>query len=868
MSPLLDPVWPWSRLWDMLLQVSPAIRVLAALAAIACLPLPVLARSRRRQQAWPPLRGLFTALLAVAGLSLGFVVRHLWPLVWSDAVHVTSSGFVAFFAALGWLLLLLLLLVGPFLLAGLSVTGYAGSGRVRPWRRGLIVGLRLLAFLLALLAVWRPALAQTESDQPRSLLYIVVDRSASMTYQDERGNLSRWKQMMRSIARSGDALGRLLDDHQVEVRWFAFDQDLHEFDPDNPGKPDGKGTDFGAMLRQLFDRRDAHVPLRGLLIISDGADNGVNIPALAEAARWRGVPCTIHTFACGSPSTSPTHKDVAITSVSTAPTPFVPVKGKLRVKLSIDARGYENTRAWVRLFLEGDDGKGKLVDREVTARDVVLPLTTGNEVSLECDAPAQPGEVKVKAVVETPEPDTFPLNNIIETFVTVSKEGISVLLVDRQRWEPNFICDALAEDPRIRVTPVWIRGGKPLPGTEVTRLFSQQEQPYDVIILGDVSLDQLRSIDAQAVAGIVKLVGRGSGLMVLGGYYNLGNGGWQGSPLEPLLPVDLSIREQVEGRVRMLPTEDGARRVPYILRLDSDPKLAEVWKGLARLDGYTRLELSPKRRGTELVLAEARRRDDEKGEPLLVMQNYSAGAGVGKGSVARVLVFGGDTTYRWKRTEKGAPLFDRFWKQVVVWLARQEDAAGSVWVRPDVRRLPARSELGFQVGMRGKGGGPDVRDGKYTVEVETPTGQKVRTPVVRGATENRGTFTATQTPGVYRIRVRGEGTDPSGGKVEGESSARVIVYDEDLEMSRPAADPEFLARLAAAGGGGESLRIEQLAGFLSRLAEQPLDRGKPKQTLRPDWQTRGKSPFLAIFFVVFCVVVCVEWALRRWWGLV
>jgi hypothetical protein len=96
----------------------------------------------------------------------------------------------------------------------------------------------------------------------------------------------------------------------------------------------------------------------------------------------------------------------------------------------------------------------------------------------------------------------------------------------------------------------------------------------------------------------------------------------------------------------------------------------------------------------------------------------------------------------------------------------------------------------------------------------------------------------------------------------------VIVFNEDLEMTRPAADPEFLARLAAAGGGGEALRIEELPNFLNRLAEQPADRGKPRQTLRPDWQTRGRSPFLGIFFVVFCAVVCGEWGLRRWWGLV
>jgi hypothetical protein len=852
MTPIFDPVWPWSRLWEVLLQVPPSVRVLAALAAAASLPLPVLTVVR--------IRGLLTAMSGVVALSLVFLVRHLWPAALADARHATASGLLAWPLGALWVAGLLLLLLGPFLLAGLSVATYVGTPRVSRIRLTAVIGLRLLAFLLALAAVWRPALARSESDQPRSLLYILVDRSRSMTIQDEQSKQSRWEQTLRSIRNSEPALARLLEEHQVEVRWFAFDQELHPFDPDEPGQADGKHTDTGEALRQLFDRRDSQIPLRGLVLISDGADNGISVPALAEAARWRGVPCTIHTFACGNPRTSLKQNDVALTSISTSPSPFVPIKGKMKVKVTIDARGFENARTTVRLFLEGGDGK----DWQVLARDVVLPLTTGNEVTLECDAPATPGEVKVKVTVDVA--DNFEFNNTIETFVTVSKEGISVLLVDRSRFEPVYICDALSEDPRIRVTPLWVRGGKPLAGNEAHRLFEQQEQPYDVIILGDVTLDQLRTIDQKADQRIAKRVGRGSGLLVLGGLANLGNGGWQGSALEPLLPVDLSLREQSDRKVGMLPTERGEALTPYIVRLNEDPKVKEAWeklKDIAKLDGHTLLRLPRKGSGTERILATT---DD--GEPLLVMKQYSAGGAEGKGNPARVLVFGGDTTYRWKRTQKGEQLFNRFWKQVVIWLAKQEDSAGTVWVRPDVRRLPVRNDLGFQVGLRGKGGGPDLREGKYEVVVVTPSGQKVRTPVVRGATENRGTFTATQTPGVYKVVVRGEGKDPSGGVVSGEASARVIVYDEDLEMTRPAADPEFLSRLAAAGGGGEALRVQHLADFLNRLAEQPLERGKPRQVLRPDWQTRGRSPFLGIFFVVFCVVVCVEWGLRRWWGMV
>jgi len=138
---------------------------------------------------------------------------------------------------------------------------------------------------------------------------------------------------------------------------------------------------------------------------------------------------------------------------------------------------------------------------------------------------------------------------------------------------------------------------------------------------------------------------------------------------------------------------------------------------------------------------------------------------------------------------------------------------------------------------------------------------------MRSPTQTRGVVGATRQPGVYRLTVKGEGKDPAGGVVSGESSARVILYDEDLELSRPAADPEFMKKLAAAGGG-EALRVEQLADHLSRLAEEPLDRGKPKMELRPDWRTTGRSAFLVFFFVLFSAVVSLEWGLRRRWGLV
>src|SRR5262249_48919283 len=159
----------------------------------------------------------------------------------------------------------------------------------------------------------------------------------------------------------------------------------------------------------------------------------------------RAAAMPIHTFSVGQANTTPKQDDVAITSISTSPQPFVAMKARLSVRVTIDAHGrYEGKSGTVRLVIENketgkDDpvtvypvsGTGPKEDK----RDAKLERTTGNVVDLVCDAPDKQGEYKVKVTVETDPPDKIPANNVMETFVTVGKVGVTVLLVDRSRAE-------------------------------------------------------------------------------------------------------------------------------------------------------------------------------------------------------------------------------------------------------------------------------------------------------------------------------------------------------------------------------------------------------------------------------------------------
>ncbi len=836
MSFHLDPLWPWSALWSYVSATGPLVSATIAAAALTALALPILAYYKGGLSRRIYLRGLLLVLFVLlVGLSLG-------PSGSMSSLLLRAEG-------MG----LALLAVIPLALVGLTVWTYLGVPGATRRRVGLVLALRLSAFGVVLLALIRPALGFPDRNQLRALLLIALDRSQSMSIQDETANQSRWDVVLRQLRDSTGLLERLRKEQQTDVLFVGFGDKVASLSLDDPGTPAEKRTETGVLLRELYERRQTAQALRGLLILSDGADNGT-VSALAEAQRWRHLPCPVHTFACGKPTTGEHQSDVALTSITPVPAP-VPVKGKLTIKLTIDAPGFEHSTVRLRAFLDG---------KEVVARNEALPLTAGNEVKLECIAPATPGEVRLRVTAEDPnragEPpagDLLPANNTIETFVTVTKGGINVLYVDKRRgFEPQMICDALDRDPRIRRNSVWLSGDRPL-DANAGDLFQFDRQQYDVIILGDVSARQLEAVSPDALAAIHRQVAAGAGLLMLGGYSTFDNGDWKGTQIEPLLPVELSPsrRGQVEDEVRVAPTEAGLRRFAYLLRIDDNKNIATAWEKLPPLEGIVRLG-SPTKLGT--VLATAAGID----LPVLVTANYEKG---------RTLAFAGDTTYRWIRNEQTAQMHSRFWRQMIVWLARQEDAEGSVWVKPDTRRLPLRAELRFSAGVRSKGG-VDLLGGNYHVEVIDPKG--VHTPVAMalGSAEALGVFGKTEQPGEYRIEARASAKDPSTGEVVGNENkpdpavARFLVYDEDVEMAHRAADHEFLTKLAAAGGG-EFHRAEDLPNFLRQLLQDPLSRTKPKVVLWPDWRSTGRSPFLAWLLGAFVTLLCVEWFLRRRWGM-
>ena len=801
-------------------------------------------------------------------------------------------------------------------LAAITVWTYLGHHQATRKRLLIILALRMLALVVALLTALRPSVGVQEEPKVPTTLIISVDDSETMTVKDEVNNQRRIDAVRKTLDKCKPILDELENDLQVKVVMYRFS--TPDFNPEtslyDPNSPcDGKRSDYGTYLNRTFEKWQGERFVRGHLIIGDGADNGLAFPALGQAARWgqRGVPLT--TFVVGSENSDPSAKDLSVTAITADPSP-APIKSKLTVVARVNSYGFTNPKVKARVLFD---------DKVVAVEDVTLSKERDNEIRIPVEAPATPGEVKVRVevgqevvkkvngkdetVIEPLAGELSPLNNFSETYLTITKEGVRVLVIDRLRPENARILDALRGEKRFDL--YFVNRQTELPPTpDELQWLDLEAQACDVVIIGNVSASQLLSADARLLQKITdRVVKKGMGLMFLGGEAAFAGlpAPPDGDPLKrdlafgdliPVVPNPGAIIERVDqatrlpqGRYQTVPTAEGLQR--YVMRVGSDPAQSrQLWDDLNALRGRSRLtglsDFRAKPGNTILAWATADGPPASSGpmpanaHPLLVSQQ------LGEGKSGRILAFAGYDSYLWEtlgqpKTRQGMEIHNRFWKQCVLWLAHQEEEEGQVYARPEFRRLPVGADQVIRVGFKSPSGGDDP-NAELHVKI-LPQGQdsladEERAPlqqVLRDKTGAKVLFKP-PTPGEYTVVVTSPVKDKDGKPVNGpdgkplkhRGTARFIAYPEvSDEMLRVAASPDFMSKLSAQTGG-KALRLEDLPTFLKELKTQPMDVLKPKPKYYPDWRRNHSKGFLTAWFVLFVVLVGTEWGLRRLWGLV
>src|SRR5690606_14640480 len=97
----------------------------------------------------------------------------------------------------------------------------------------------------------------------------------------------------------------------------------------------------------------------------------------------------------------------------------------------------------------------------------------------------------------------------------------------------------LDASPDIKVDYILLQDRNPAARTSLEDRFRRGK--YDVYMIGDVDASQFTKDELQALANVVR---EGAGLIMLGGFHTFGPGGYAGTPLAALLPVEMDPLER------------------------------------------------------------------------------------------------------------------------------------------------------------------------------------------------------------------------------------------------------------------------------------------------------------------------------------
>ena len=722
-------------------------------------------------------------------------------------------------------------------------------GSLSRGRRLALVGLRLIIVLLAVLALLRPTWITTIKEPRTSVLLLLIDASRSMLLPADRSASTRWQAQGTALANSHSELARLAG--KTEIQAFAYDYKLHPLQISGgrltlPAEPAGEQTDIGTTLYETL-RGVQGKRLLAAVLAGDGVQTAFEPQVeTQEAARKLrdDFAAPLYTVTFGQAGDAAQSRDIAVDRLDEQFTAFV--KNEVVIRGLIRIRGYVKQQLPIKLVLTDEKNQTQTIgqrqiqadedNKQVEVEFTYTPQTPGH-FRLSLEAEQQPGERVVK-------------NNKLDAYLTVLEGGLRVLYLDGEaRYEKKFLRWALDSSPDIELDDQVIprRTSKQWP-IKLGPDFAAGK--YDAYILGDLDV---KALGKENLDKLVAEVGKGKGLLMIGGRSSFGRGHYLGTPLADVLPIVMDNLEGAEfgdpaaldqfflpGPLAMIPTGQHP-----ITRLSAAADFPADWAKLPPLAWANKFKDVKQAPGTRVLL------QGPRGQPLLVSGEYGQG---------RTLAFAGESTYLW-RMHDHAREHNRFWRQIVLWLVKRDDLnRDEVWIKLDQRRFNPGSKVNIEAGARTATGDP-IPEARLETVLVHPGGRKE--PLTLAAAENRfrGSLQPAA-PGDYAIEL----TAFQGAQKLGSARAEFIVFDRDVEWSIPAADPDLMASLAAwtKSQGGRAVAPEELPKLLGELADKP-----PEYEVRQvRWKLAGTSGDAWLMFAAMTVVLTVEWFLRKRWGLV
>ncbi len=716
---------------------------------------------------------------------------------------------------------------------------------------GTLLALRMAAILLLITAMLGPTHVSTTREPQTAVAVVLFDQSRSMQLPDAAGDRSRWEAQLQTLQQAEPLLRELGE--KLKIKVYAYDSRLHAISWEGgslqlPKAPNGEQTDLGTTLHEAI-QQELGQRVAAVVVLGDGAQTALTpqvepYHAARELAR---LQYPLYTIAFGPAGAASQARDVAIENLQDQYSVFV--KNELVVRGVARVRGYVNKAIPVELTLE--DAEGKTV---AAYKTTIQAAEDGAQVPFEfTHTPDKPGQYKLTVRAAEQPGELVAKNNQLNAFLTVREGGLKTLFLrGSSLFEQRAIRRSLDASPDIEVEDRWIESRR-RDAWPVDLAATLGDRKYDVFILGDLDSSALHAegTQQQNLRLLSDAVASGKGLIMLGGMHSFGPGGYRETPLANVLPIVMDRFERQDfggpfrpdlhlpGPISLRPTESH-----FITHLASSDKNHAAWDALPPLTGANKFV--DVQSGAHVLLT------SEHGAPILVAGQFGRG---------RVLAFAGDSTYLWPMHG-----FDkehkRFWRQMILWAAgRDEEQKDDVWIKLARRRFGLGERVSFTLGAN-TATGDVVEDAQFQVEVVDPQGKRHSVTIARDDEESTGAFGPMEQPGEYAIVVVAR----RDGQQIGAAQARLEVFDQDVELSNPAADHDLLRRLArlTEASGGRMLAREELPDLLRQMQDLPEQIAVEHETR---WRLASSPTDAWIFFLVMVSVFTGEWALRKKWGL-
>jgi uncharacterized membrane protein len=708
-----------------------------------------------------------------------------------------------------------------------------------PTRDRLVLGsLRALVFLLLAVCLLRPVLLLSSAIPQRNVLGILLDDSRSMRLADVADG-TRLDAVRRAFGDSAGSLTRGLTDRFV-LRYFRFAADAGPLASAERLRGGGSRTDLAGALDAAREEL-AGVPLAGLILVSDGADNaGADLTAPLLALRARKVP--VYAIGVGQERFA---KDVAIERVALPASTLAGAGVLAEVALRVRGLGGQTVQ-----LLAEDEGR-VVIEREVPvpdrgdlarARLRLPPLSEGSHRLT----------FKVKPVAG----EVVTENNEYRSVLRVRRGPEKILYVEGEpRPELAFLRRAVAGDSALQlVTLLRSAKGKFLrlgvdDSLELAEGFPTKREDlfrYRALVLGSIEAafftgDQLRMLNDFVSR-------RGGGLIAMGGRAALAEGGFAATPLAEVLPVSLErpgVTDSGAPALELAARVTAAGRAHPVLQLGGTEAAALRWDSLPPLTTVNRLgALKP---GATVLLA-GKPLAGGADQPVLAIQRY------GRGSAT---LLGVQDTWLWQM-HASVPLEDQtyetLWRQLLRW------ALDGVPERVEVAAAPSRVGPGEPVTIQARVTDKtflDANDATVTARIITPSGRTLEQPLswtMRGDGGYEGSFVAEET-GMYRLEA--EARREGGRDTARAAPAALLVDDYGADVEQAELRTPLLRRIAAETGG----RYYPLAEA-GKLAEDVMytESGVTVRESRDLWD-------MPAVFLVLVALLGGDWAYRRRRGL-